>query len=131
MILASGSLAYDRIMNYDGFFRDHINLDKLHSLSVSFMAKKFSENFGGTAGNIAYNLALLGEKSCLISSVGKDFLPYQKWLLKNKIDLSLVQKIKNENTAGAYIMTDKADCQITAFYPGAMQHHVTRNTKHV
>jgi len=121
MILVSGSLAYDRIMNFHGHFSDHIDPKKLHVLSVSFMAHQLKENFGGTAGNIAYNLALLGESPRIISAAGTDFAPYKKWLGKHGVDLSWVQTIKNDPCASAYIMTDEADCQITAFYPGAMR----------
>src|SRR3990167_7127701 len=120
MILVSGSLAYDYIMNFPGYFRDHLLPEKLHEISVSFFINKMERNFGGTAGNIAYNLALLGEKPTILASVGNDYDTYRAWQLKHHIDLSRVQTVSTLSTAGAYIMTDKADSQITGFYPGAM-----------
>ena len=140
MILVSGSLAYDYIMNFPGYFRDHLLPEKLHEISVSFCINKMERNFGGTAGNIAYNLALLGEQPTTLASVGNDFGEYARWFKsigvahesarksaralarysKNCIDLSRVQTVSTLPTAGAYIMTDQADSQITGFYPGAM-----------
>lgn len=119
-ILVSGSLVYDRIMDFPGYFKEHILPDKIHNLNVSFLINGLKENFGGTAGNIAYNLALLGERPVVLSCAGKDFEPYEKWLVKNKIEIKEIKKLRNLLTAGAYIMTDKADNQITGFNPGAM-----------
>ncbi|MBU4316735.1 MAG: carbohydrate kinase family protein [Proteobacteria bacterium] len=120
-IFISGSLAYDRIMDFPGKFEDHILPDKIHVLNVSFVVNGLKENFGGTAGNIAYTLALLGEKPTVLSAVGKDFDRYEKWLLGHGVDLSGVKTIPEEFTAGAYITTDMADNQITGFNPGAMK----------
>lgn len=131
MILVSGSLAYDRIMNFPGYFRDHLLPEKLHQISVSFFIDKMQEHFGGTAGNIAYNLALLGEKPVILASAGNDYAAYRKWQIKNKINVSFVEQHRDIPTAAAYIMTDKADNQITGFHPGAMQYHVICNMKHV
>jgi adenosine kinase len=119
-ILISGSLVYDRIMDFPGKFSDHILPEKIHILNVAFPIEKMEENFGGTAGNIAYNLSLLGESPYILTCVGKDFSAYEKWLLKNKIKISEIKKLKNKYTAGAYIMTDKADNQITGFNGAAM-----------
>lgn len=120
-IAVSGSLAYDRIMNFPGFFKDHILPKKIHVLNVSFCTSTFREGFGGTAGNIAYNLKLLNEEPIIISQAGSDFIKYEKWLRKNKISSSLIKKYKNDLTASAYIITDQNDNQITGFYPGAMK----------
>ena len=117
-VLVSGSLVYDRIMDFPGYFKEHILPEKIHILNVSFCINRLQESFGGTAGNIAYNLSLLGEKPIVSGIVGEDFGKYEKWFRKNQINLSLVKKIKKENTASAYIMTDQADNQITGFYPG-------------
>lgn len=117
-ILVSGSLAYDRIMDYPGRFRDHILAQKVHILNVSFVVNNVSENFGGTAGNISYNLSLLGEQPILLGVVGDDFLKYEKWLSAKSINCSKLKKISGTLTAGAYIMTDQEDNQITGFYPG-------------
>lgn len=118
-ILVSGSLAYDRIMDFPGFFSSHFVPEKLHTLSVSFEVEKFSENFGGCAGNIAYNLALLGEEPVILSTAGKDFEKYDAYLKERKIDTESIHRDGKDLTSSAYIMTDKADNQITAFYPGA------------
>jgi len=118
-ILVSGALAFDKIMNFPDRFADHILPDKIHVLSVCFAVDKFEVNFGGTAGNIAYNLALLGEKPVILAGAGNDFSRYKKWLLKHKIDLSGVKIVKNYPTASAHIITDRDDNQITAYHPGA------------
>lgn len=119
-ILVSGSLVYDRIMDFPGYFKDHILPDKIHILNVAFAVNGMKENFGGTAGNIAYNLALLGERPVVLSRAGNDFGEYEKWFRKFTIDLSQVKKIKNSRTASAYIITDKSDNQITGFNSGAL-----------
>ena len=121
-ILVSGSLAYDRIMDFPGRFSDHIFPDKIHILNVCFMINGLRENFGGTAGNIAYALSLLGEKAVIIATAGRDFQPYKEWLEKNGIETSHISIVENEFTAGAYITTDQSDNQITAFNPGAMKY---------
>lgn len=119
-ILVSGSLVYDRIMDFPGYFKDHILPDKIHILNVAFAVNGMKENFGGTAGNIAYNLALLGERPIVLSCAGNDFGEYEHWFKKFTIDLSQVKKIKTGRTASAYIITDKSDNQITGFNPGAL-----------
>ncbi|RJQ31409.1 carbohydrate kinase family protein, partial [Candidatus Parcubacteria bacterium] len=118
-ILVSGSLAYDKIMDFPGKFSDHILPDKIHVLSVSFLVNSLKTNFGGTAGNIAYNLSLLNERPSVLATAGSDFLPYRKWLQKNQIDISNVKVIENLFTSSAHIITDQSDNQITAFHPGA------------
>jgi len=120
-IAVSGSLAYDRIMDFPGNFADHILPEKIHVLNVSFCTSSFREGFGGTAGNIGYNLKLLAEEPIIISQAGSDFIKYEKWLHKNKINTSSLKKYKDDLTASAYIITDKSDNQITGFYPGAMK----------
>ncbi|UCG78426.1 MAG: carbohydrate kinase family protein [Nitrospirota bacterium] len=121
-ILVSGSMAYDRIMDFPDKFSNHILPDKIHILNVCFMIDGLKENFGGTAGNIGYTLSLLGEKPTIISAAGSDFSTYRNWFDKNKIPTDHIRIIESELTAGAYITTDKADNQITAFNPGAMKH---------
>lgn len=121
-ILVSGSVAYDRIMDFPGRFSDHILPEKIHILNVCFMINELKENFGGTAGNIAYALSLLGETPTIIASSGRDFEPYKKWLVKHKIPTEHIKVIDEELTAGAYITTDQSDNQITAFNPGAMKY---------
>ncbi len=121
-IFISGSLAYDRIMDFPGKFADHILPDKIHILNVCFMVNGLIEKFGGTAGNIAYNLALLGERPLILATAGKDFRRYREWLLQHDLPLDGIRIIPEEFTAGAYITTDQADNQITGFNPGAMKY---------
>ncbi len=121
-IYISGSLAYDRIMNFPDNFSNHILPEKLHILNVCFLVQDLEEKFGGTAGNIAYSLSLLKEKPVLISQAGSDFQRYQSWMDKHGIALQGVRFIQDVPTAGAYIITDMADNQITAFNPGAMNY---------
>jgi len=121
-LYVSGSLAFDRIMDFPGKFADHILPDKIHILNVCFMVNGLKENFGGTAGNIAYNLTLLEEHPLILASVGKDFAEYKAWLKQQGLSLKGVRVIPEEFTACAYITTDKADNQITGFNPGAMKY---------
>jgi adenosine kinase len=120
-LFISGSMAYDRIMDFPGKFEDHILPDKIHVLNVSFEVNGLKENFGGTAGNIAYTLSLLKEKPTILAAVGADFDRYRRWLEENGIDLSGIRMIPDVFTAGAYITTDLSDNQITGFNPGAMK----------
>lgn len=124
-ILVSGSLAYDRIMDFPGKFADHILPDKIHILNVCFTINGLRENFGGTAGNIAYGLSLFDERPSIIAAAGRDFQPYAIWLDRNRISTVYIRIIEDEFTAGAYITTDLSDNQITAFNPGAMKHSAT------
>lgn len=121
-IIVSGSLAYDRIMDFPGYFADHILPEKIHVLNVAFMVNGIKEKFGGTAGNIAYALALLGEKPLISATIGNDFHRYLDWLIQNGLSIGNIRIIKEELTAGAYITTDRADNQITGFHPGAMKY---------
>lgn len=118
-ILVCGALAYDQIMDFPGKFSEHILAGKTHILNLSFTVNGVKESFGGTGGNIAYNLALLDERPKLIAVAGKDFGKYKTWLIKNKIDISGVKVAKGELTAKFYVITDKADNQIGAYYPGS------------
>jgi adenosine kinase len=124
-ILISGSLAYDRIMDFPGKFSDHIIPEKIHVLNVAFTVNSLTEKFGGTAGNIAYSLALLGEKPIILSTIGRDYHRYYEWLEQNNITCEGITVIDDELTACAYITTDQMDNQITGFNPGAMKHRVT------
>lgn len=121
-IIISGSLAYDRIMDFPEKFSDHILPDKIHVLNVCFQVNGVTENFGGTAGNIGYALKLLGQTPYISATIGQDNHRYYDWLNKNDISMDLIQAIDTELTAGAYITTDKADNQITGFNPGAMKY---------
>ena len=120
-IIVSGSLAYDRIMDFPGHFADHILPEKIHVLNVCFQVNGLKEKFGGTAGNIAYALRLMGEKPVICATIGHDYQRYFEWLAKNNISTDCISIIEDEFTAGAYITTDQADNQITGFNPGAMK----------
>lgn len=121
-ILVSGSVAYDSIMDFPDYFKNHILPDKIHNLNVSFLINGLKLNYGGTAGNIAYNLSLLEEKPTIISVAGEDFGKYKKYLEDIGVDCSRIKIIPEEMTAVAHIITDLGDNQITAFHPGAMKH---------
>jgi len=125
--LICGSLAYDNIMLFDGHFKDHILPDKVHILNVSFLVPELRREFGGCAGNIAYNLKLLGGEGHAMGTVGRDFDPYAEWMDQNLLSRDYVRWLPKEFTAQAYITTDRDDNQITAFHPGAMNHaHVSK-----
>ena len=119
-IFVSGSLAYDRIMDFPGRFSDHIMPDKIHNLNVSFNVNSLVERPGGTAGNISYCLVLLGEQPHTLATIGYDYPRYFEWMEKNGVPKSGVKVIDEQPTAGAYITTDMGDNQITGFHPGAM-----------
>ena len=121
-ILVCGSLAYDRIMDFPGRFADHILPEKIHVLNVCFQVNGMKEKFGGTAGNIAYALTLMGETPAISATIGHDFQRYFDWLTKNGISKEYIRIIDEEFTAGAYITTDRTDNQITGFNPGAMKY---------
>jgi adenosine kinase len=118
--LICGSIAFDTVMVFQGRFRDHILADRIHMLNVSFLVPSMRRNFGGCAGNIAYNLRLLGEKGAPMATVGHDFEPYRRWLNACGVSLDFVRELDDEFTAQAFITTDLDDNQITAFHPGAM-----------
>jgi adenosine kinase len=118
-VVVSASIAYDYIMAFPGSFGDHILPDKTHVLSVSFLVNSLKRQRGGVAGNIAYSLALLGERPMLAGAGGADFGPYREAFEELGIDLSLVMDVPSELTASAFMMTDLKDNQIAAFYPGA------------
>lgn len=124
-ILVTGSLAFDHIMDFPQTFEENILPEKLRTLSVSFLAHNFSRNFGGVAGNIAYNLALLKSKPIIFSSAGgQDFMVYKKHLKNTGVNINLVNELKAEFTANMFMITDKNNCQICGFFPGAMSKDV-------
>ena len=118
--LICGSLAFDTVMVFQGRFREHILADRIHMLNVSFLVPSMRRNFGGCAGNIAYNLRLLGGRGAPMATVGHDFGPYRHWLRECAVGLEHVRELPDEFTAQAFITTDLDDNQITAFHPGAM-----------
>jgi adenosine kinase len=118
--LICGSIAYDTIMVFPDRFKNHILPDKVHILNVSFMVPQMRREFGGCAGNIAFNLHLLGDDPVLMATVGGDFAPYANWLDENGISRKHVKMLNDIYTGQAFITTDQDDNQITAFHPGAM-----------
>ena len=120
--LICGSAAFDTIMVFEGRFREHILPEQLHILNVSFLVPQLRREFGGCAGNIAYNLRLLGDPAVPMATVGRDFAPYREWMERLGLPLENVTVVDSELTAQAFITTDLENNQITAFHPGAMQH---------
>jgi adenosine kinase len=121
-VVVSGSIAYDYIMTFPGSFKDHIIPDKVHVLSVSFLVDSLRRRRGGVGGNIAYNLALLGEPSSLVGAAGLDIGPYRQELDRLGVDTGAVVEIADEFTASCFFNTDLSGNQIVAFYPGAGSH---------
>jgi adenosine kinase len=118
--LICGSMAYDTIMVFHDKFENHILPEKVHILNVSFLVPVMRREFGGCAGNIAYNLKMLGEEPLIMATVGHDFEPYTQWLGQNGLSRDYIKVLDNSYTGQAYITTDEAGNQITAFHPGAM-----------
>jgi adenosine kinase len=110
------------VMVFDGHFKDHILPDRIHMLNVAFLVPALRRNFGGCAGNIAYNLRLLGGQGRVMATVGSDFGPYRAWMQDCGLSTDLIRQMDSEYTAQAYITTDGDNNQITAFHPGAMNH---------
>ncbi len=123
--LVCGSFAFDTIMVFEDKFENHILPEKVHILNVSFLVPGMRREFGGCAGNIAYNLHGLGGDVTVMGTVGNDFTTYAAWMDECGINRSYVTEVDNSYTAQAFITTDLADNQITAFHPGAMSfsHH--------
>lgn len=118
--LICGSFAYDTIMVFQDQFKNHILPDKVHILNVSFLVPDMRREFGGCAGNIAYNLKLLGGEPLPMGTVGNDFAQYAEWMDQCGINRQHLKTIEDNFTGQAFITTDMDDNQITAFHPGAM-----------
>jgi len=129
--LICGSLAYDTIMVFQDRFKHHILPDKVHILNVSFLVPNMRREFGGCAGNIAYNLNLLGGKPIPMATVGQDFAPYRAHFAACGIPLDHVKELPDLYTAQAFITTDLDDNQITAFHPGAMMRSYENHVRNV
>ncbi len=119
-VIVGGSIAYDNIMDFPGLFKDQILPEKIHALNVSFLVNSLKKVRGGTAPNIAYNLALVGEKPIVMGTAGCDFVEYNEWLNANGVDTRYVRMLDEDYTATCFITTDLSNNQITGFYPGAM-----------
>lgn len=127
--LICGSLAFDTIMVFQDQFKNHILPEKIHILNVAFLVPEMRREFGGTAGNIAYNLQLLEGKPLIMATVGEDFANYANWLDSNGLDTTHIKTVAGSYTAQAFITTDLDDNQITAFHPGAMNHSHNNSVK--
>jgi adenosine kinase len=119
-VVLTGSVAFDNLMTFPGLFREQILPEKLDALSLSFLVDTLFRHRGGVAGNIAYTLALLGEQPYLMATVGKDFADYRAALEAGGADLSLTREYADCFTGTFFATTDKANCQLASFYPGAM-----------
>lgn len=118
--LICGSIAYDNIMVFPDHFKNHILPEKIHVLNVAFLVPEMRREFGGCAGNIAYNLKMLGGEPVMMATVGDDYAPYAARFEQLNLSQNHVQHIPDTFTAQAFITTDLDDNQITAFHPGAM-----------
>src|SRR4249920_3969514 len=121
-IVVTGSIAYDYLMSFPGKFTEQILPEHLHRLSVSFLVDSMDKRRGGCAPNIAYTLALLGERPVLMGTAGQDFGEYRQWLEAAGVDTSLVMQVPDKFTASFFCSTDAANNQIASFYTGAMAH---------
>jgi adenosine kinase len=127
--LICGSMAYDTIMVFQDRFKNHILPDKVHMLNVSFLVLQMRREYGGCAGNIAYNLKLLGDTGHVMATVGHDFGPYAEWMDRQGVPRDHLRVVETEHTGQAFITTDLDNNQITAFHPGAMGHsHLNKVT---
>jgi adenosine kinase len=119
-VVVTGSVAYDYIMSFPGHFKDHILMDKINTVSLSFLVDSMRRERGGCAANIAYSLALLGERPRVMGTVGQDFSDYRAWLEAHNVDTSTIATIDDDFTASFFCSTDLDNCQIANFYTGAM-----------
>lgn len=119
-IVLTGSVAYDYLMTFPGYFKEQILPERLASISLSFLVDSMSRQRGGTAPNIAYNLALLGGKPRVMATVGEDFADYRQFLERVGVDTALMEVVPGKFTASFFATTDKDNAQIASFYPGAM-----------
>lgn len=119
-IVISGSIGYDYIMFFPGYFKDHILPEHISKLSVSFLVDTLYKQRGGCAANIAYNLTLLNERPTVLGTVGQDFDEYRAWLDSRGVDTSAIKTIPEVFTASFFVSTDRDNNQIASFYTGAM-----------
>jgi adenosine kinase len=130
-ILITGSVAYDYLMTFPGLFKEQILPERLASISLSFLVDSMSRQRGGIAPNIAYTMALLGEKPRVMATVGEDFSDYRAWLDSKGVDTSLMKVIPGKFTASFFATTDQSSAQIASFYPGAMGDSSTQSLKNL
>jgi len=128
-ILITGSVAYDYLMTFPGYFKEQILPERLASISLSFLVDSMSKQRGGIAPNIAYTMAMLGAKPRVMATVGEDFEDYRAWLEAKGVDTKLMCIVPGLFTASFFATTDKANAQIATFYPGAMAEAATQSLK--
>jgi len=121
-VVVTGSIAFDYLMTFPGHFKEHILPDQIAKLSVSFLVDSMHKQHGGCAPNIAYNLALLGERPIVMGTAGQDFSDYRAWLEAHGVDTSAIVEVQDEFTSSFFVSTDRDNCQIASFYIGAMGH---------
>ncbi len=121
-IIVTGSIAYDYLMRFPGRFTEHLLMDHLHRISVSFLVEDMTKHFGGNGGNIAYTMALLGLTPHLFGTVGRDFDSYGEWLERAGVDISTVKRINDVFMPSFFANTDIDNNQVSSFYSGAMSH---------
>ncbi len=125
--LITGSIAYDYLMTFPGYFKDQILPDQIENISLSFLVDSMVRRRGGVAPNIAYTMALLGERPMVMGTVGQDFSDYRAWLEEHGIDTAHIKTIDNEYTASFFANTDRSNSQISSFYTGAMAYAVSQS----
>lgn len=130
-ILLTGSVAYDYLMTFPGQFKEQILPERLDSISLSFLVDSMSKQRGGIAPNIAYTMALLGQKPRVMATVGEDFGDYRAWLDSKGVDTNLMKVVPGVFTASFFATTDHSSAQIASFYPGAMGYSATQSLKEV
>ncbi len=128
-ILLTGSVAYDYLMTFPGHFKEQILPERLESISLSFLVDGMTKQRGGIAPNIAYTMALLGQKPRVMATVGEDFGDYRAWLEDKGVDTTLMKVVPGIFTASFFATTDHASAQIASFYPGAMGYSATQSLK--
>ncbi len=121
-VIVTGSISFDYIMDFSGRFADRIMADKIHSISLSFLVDHLSKQFGGTAGNIGYNLKLFGVNPIVFATAGNDFAPYEAFWKKYKISTKYIALHADVPTSSYFVLTDKDDNQIGSFYVGSMKY---------
>jgi len=126
-VILTGSVAFDYLMTFPGYYKDSFLPDRLSSISLSFLVDSMRRVRGGIAANIAYNMSLLGKRPKIMATVGEDFAEYRAWLESNGVDTSLVEIIPDEFTSSFFATTDQASAQLASFYPGAMQKASTQS----
>lgn len=119
-ILITGSVAYDYLMTFPGFFKEHLLVEHLEKISLSFLVETLIRRRGGIAPNIAYTMALLGGKPRVLATVGEDFEEYRAWLDEQGVDTLNIKVVPGKYTASYFCTTDKVNAQVASFYPGAM-----------